>query len=146
AIVVGDGADLRVLQALAILIGLGWGALALTVNSNFGRGFFLVTSALGLAAALADILRGPRCRCLLKTAVSLESLPSVSRRSIASRFSSAIAQAVQATQSDLPPVAPAVVSVAPVAEPTAPAPPIEAGPAHRSYVAECLFVLLIIDA
>jgi hypothetical protein len=80
AIVISDGPDLRAVQALAVAVSLGWAALALAMSSTFGQGFYAITGFFALALAIIDIARGPRCRCVLHTAVSTESLPSVSRR------------------------------------------------------------------
>src|SRR5450631_648627 len=86
AIVISDGPDLRAAQALAVIVSLGWSALALAVSSHFGKGFFALTGFCGLLLAIIDIVRGPRCRCVLHTAVSREALTPVCRRNASWKF------------------------------------------------------------
>src|SRR5450631_2518161 len=86
AIVISDGPDLRAVQALAVLASLGWAALALAVSSTFGQGFFAITGFFALTLAIIDIARGPRCRCVLHTAVTREPLFPVSRRNASWKF------------------------------------------------------------
>ena len=101
AIVISDGPDLRALQALAVLASLGWAALALAMSSRFGQGFFVITGFFALALAVIDIARGPRCRCMLHTAVSREPLSPVSRRNASWKFLTAVLPAIEAAQGPL---------------------------------------------
>src|SRR5580704_13928210 len=86
AIVVSDGPDRIILQTLAVLASIAWGAGAFAVDLAFGKWFFAVTGFLFLALAILDIARGPRCRCFLHTAVSRWPLRPVSRQRIAGKF------------------------------------------------------------
>jgi hypothetical protein len=144
AVVISDGPDMRAFQSIAVIASVGWGSLAAAVNSDFGRGFFIVTALLGLTLTVIDILRGPRCRCVLKTAVSVERLPSVSRRSIATVFLGAIAAAVENVQGSLSAEQLAGYTGAPIqAAPVVTPPEVTRG---RTYVAEILFGLVLLDA
>jgi hypothetical protein len=94
--------DRTVLQILAVITALAWGALAVTVAVTFWKWVFIATGAVGVLLAILDIARGPRCRCTLYTAVSQEPLPPVSRQRIAARFLAALRPAVEAVQGALP--------------------------------------------
>jgi hypothetical protein len=143
ALVISDGPDFRMLQALAIVAGLGWASLALAVSSTFGRGFFMITGFGVLALAIVDIWRGPRCRCVLHTAVSKELLSPVSRRNSSWTFLSQVLPAIEAVQgpADVAQLQAASTNPAAVAEPEPPEVKHE-----RSYVAEILFGLLALSA
>ena len=146
ALVISDGPDYRVLQGLAIVAGLGWASLALAVSSTFGRGFFLITGFGLLALAVVDIWRGPRCRCVLYTAVSKELLSPVSRRNSSWNFLSQVLPAIEAVQGPVDVEQLQAASVDPNAGvmPGQPAPPEVQH--ERSYVAEILFGLLALSA
>jgi hypothetical protein len=146
AIVISDGPDLRAIQALAVMAALGWMALALAMSSTFGQGFFLITGSIGLTFAIIDIWRGPRCRCVLHTAVSKEPLPPVSRRNASWKFLAAVLPAIEAVQG---PIALEQLQAAsshpqPGTEASQPQPPEVTH--TRSYLGELLFGLVLLDA
>jgi hypothetical protein len=146
AIVISDGPDLRAVQALAVAVSLGWAALALAMSSTFGQGFYAITGFFALALAIIDIARGPRCRCVLHTAVSTEPLPSVSRRNASWRFLSVVLPAIEAVQGPLELEQLQTASsqyVAQTSSPQAQPPEVKRS---RSYVAEILFGMLVVDA
>ncbi len=64
--------------------------------------FFAITGAMALALVIADIARGPRCRCYLTTAVSRELLRPVSRMREAESFLAMVQPAIEAAQGSLP--------------------------------------------
>jgi hypothetical protein len=68
------------------------------MSSSFAKGFFLVTGGIALAFAIADIARGPRCRCFLHTAVSREPLTPVGRMRTARNFLAQLQPAIEAVQ------------------------------------------------
>jgi hypothetical protein len=146
AIVISDGPDLRAVQALAVAVSLGWAALALAMSSTFGQGFFAITGFFALALSIIDIARGPRCRCVLHTAVTTEPLPSVSRRNASWKFLSAVLPAIEAVQGPLGLEQLQTASSQYVAQTSsAQAQPPEVKRA-RSYVAEIFFGMLVVDA
>jgi len=69
-----------------------------TLFQAYTKGFFLVTGGIALAFVIADIARGPRCRCFLHTAVSREPLTPVARMRIARRFVAQLQPAIEAVQ------------------------------------------------
>jgi hypothetical protein len=146
ALVISDGPNLGVLQALAIVAGLGGASLALLVSSTFGRGFFMITGLGVLALAIVDIWRGPRCRCVLHTAVSKELLSPVSRRNTSWNFLSQVLPAIEAVQGPVDVAQLQAASTNPAAGvmPVQPEPPEVKH--ERSYVAEILFGLLALSA
>jgi hypothetical protein len=146
AIVISDGPDLRAVQALAVLASLGWAALALAVDSTFGRGFFLITGFSALVFAIIDIARGPRCRCVLHTAVSREPLSPVCRRNASWKFLSAVLPAIEAVQGPLNLEQLQVAAAHSVAQTESAQPQPPEVKRKRSYVAEILFGLLVVDA
>ncbi len=146
AIVISDGPDLRAVQALAVAVSLGWAALALAMSSSFGQGFFAITGFLALALAIVDIARGPRCRCVLHTAVSTEPLPSVSRRNASWKFLSVILPAIEAVQGPLELEQLQTASSQYVAQTSSNQTQPPEVKRARSYVAEILFGMLVVDA
>jgi hypothetical protein len=146
ALVISDGPDFRVLQALAVVASLGWASLALTVSSSFGREFFIVTGFVVLALAIVDIWRGPRCRCVLHTAVSKEVLSPVSRRNTTWSFLSQVLPAIEAVQGPADVAQLQAASTNPGAGMMA----VQAEPPgvthERNYVAEILSGILALSA
>jgi hypothetical protein len=69
-----------------------------TLFQAYTKGFFLLTGGIGLAFVIADIARGPRCRCFLHTAVSREPLAPVGRMRIARNFLAQLQPAIEAVQ------------------------------------------------
>lgn len=143
AIVISDGPDFRALQALAIVAALGWASIALAIDSTFGRGFFIVTGVAALAGAILDIARGPRCRCVLHTAVSRELLSPVSRRAKSWEVMSQVLPAIEAVQGPVD-TAQLQAQVPDAAATAVPEPPVVSH--DRNYVAEILFGLLALSA
>ena len=145
AIVISDGPDLRAIQGLAVIASLGWMAIALAMSSTFGQGFFFLTGLTGLVLSIVDIWRGPRCRCVLHTAVSKEPLSPVSRRNASWKFLSAVLPAIEAVQGPLAPEQ--LQAAANPQQETAPSQPQPPEVTHaRSYLAELLFGLLLLNA
>ena len=143
AIVISDGPDLRVLAVIAIVAALGWASIARAVSSTFGRGFFIVTGFAVVALAIVDIAKGPRCRCVLHTAVSKEVLSPVSRRARTWEFLSQVLPAIEAVQGPVD-VAQLQMQAPNTGASATPEPPeVRHG---RSYVAEILFGLLALSA
>ncbi len=143
AIVISDGPDLRALAVFVIVAALGWASIALAVSSTFGRGFFIVTGFTVLALAIVDIARGPRCRCVLHTAVSKEVLSPVSRRARTWEFLSQVLPAIEAVQGAVDVAQLQMQQPNPAASATPEPPEVKHG---RSYVAEILFGLLALSA
>jgi hypothetical protein len=143
AIVVSAGPDRIVLQTLAVLASIAWGAGAFAVDLTFGKWFFAATGLLFLVLAIVDIARGPRCRCFLHTAVSRWPLLPVSRQRIARRFLATIVPAIETVQGPLS--AEQLAEMATSAEPADPAPwPEVTRP--RWGAAHVLFALFLLDA
>lgn len=140
AISVTDGPDVLAIQLLAGLAAIGWILLAVYVNAVWAKWFFAVSGALFLALALVDIGRGPRCRCLLYTAVSQLRLRPVSRQRIAREFLAAVTPAIEAAQGHL-------AGKTPAAEPESSAaiavPPLQT---QRFSATQVLFGLYLLDA
>jgi hypothetical protein len=82
------------LAATALL----WLFCYVLVTWTFAKGFFIVTGAIGLAAVIADVARGPRCRCFLHTAVSRELLSPVGRMRTARDFLAKLLPTIEAVQ------------------------------------------------
>src|ERR1700719_1283012 len=101
AIVITGVPDRTVLQVFAAGAAVAWVLALLAVTSIFGKVFFTVTGGVALAWVVADIARGPRCRCHLYTAVSLELLTPVSRIRTARAFLGRIRPAIEAVQGKL---------------------------------------------
>lgn len=147
AIVVTDGPAATVSRFIGAAASVAWTSLALTVASTFAVRFFLLTGVAAIALVLLDILRGPRCRCHLYTAVSRELLTPVSRQRVARAFLAAIGPAIEAVQGTFPPERIAELGrmrgASPLTDPGAEPPHV---PPARNYVQEVLFGLLLLDA
>jgi hypothetical protein len=100
-----------------------------------------------LAFAILDIARGPRCRCVLQTAVSGERLYPISRTRTARSFLAAITPAIEAVQGSAPledlAAQAAMKPHMALAESTAQPPAIER---PLGYTPEILFGLLMLDS
>jgi hypothetical protein len=138
AIVVSSLPDRTPFQVGAAAASLLWAMIFLIVDSRVAKGFFLVTGAAALAIVIADIARGPRCRCYLSTAVSRELLAPVTRASTARAFLDQVRPAIEAAQGTL--AASAEMTMAPAIDPP-PQIPVEQG-----YLPEILFGLYLVDA
>lgn len=115
--------------------------LALTVVPNPAwRGLLGVVGAFPAAIALADYLRGPRCRMLIKTPVSNEFLPPVSRLTVAQFVISRLKPAVEQVQQGVWNSEMTPASGPPVMVP----PPLDPAPANRLLPA--VFGLVSLDA
>jgi hypothetical protein len=145
AIVVSEGGRRAVWQAAAASVCF---AASIWVQLTFGKGFF---AALGLAAlvlAILDIAHGPRCRCVLQTAVSGERLYPISRMRTARSFLATITPAIETVQGSVPAdelvaraamTPPQITLVGPTPQPPAIDRPL-------SYTPEVLFGLLMLDS
>src|SRR5579863_5147921 len=101
AIVVSNGPDRVILQTLAVLASIAWGAGALAVSLTFGKWFFGLTGLLFLVLAVLDIARGPRCHCVLHTAVNRWPLLPVSRQRVARKVLATLTPAIVGVQGSL---------------------------------------------
>jgi hypothetical protein len=99
AIVVTEGGRRAVWQAVAASI---WFAASIAVQVTFGKGFFATLGLVALIWAILDIARGPRCRCVLQTAVSRERLHPISRMRTARAFLATISPAIESVQGSVP--------------------------------------------
>ena len=144
AIVVSEGGKRNFWPPLLLLVSL---ALGLSARSNFGRGFFAVTGVLALVLVILDVARGPRCSCVLQTAVSGERLYPISRMRTARSFLASITPAIEAVQGSAPvedlPAQAAMKPQIALAESTAQPPAIER---PLGYTPEILFGLLMLDS
>ena len=84
-----------------ILAALAWMSLWFAVDSKFAKWTFEVTGALAILWPIVDIARGPRCRCFLRTRVSGEFLPPVSRIKTADNFLALIRPVIESVQGAL---------------------------------------------
>ncbi len=90
------------LQAALATAALLWLLCFLLVTSAFAKYFFIITGGIALAAALIDIMLGPRCRCYLHTAVSRELLTPVKRMNTARLVLGKLQSAIEAVQGAIP--------------------------------------------
>ena len=147
AIVITEAADAWGLRALAILAAVGWGSIGLAVSSYGARAFFWITALLGIAFVVLDIARGPRRKCVLKTAITSEQLRPVSRKKTADDFVATVSQAVQSVQGVVEPLEPGHFEPASIqVQPMAPEPPSQETSNNRGYLPEILFAVLFFDA
>jgi hypothetical protein len=116
AIVVTQLPSQLVLQIVMLLAALAWMSLWFAVDSKFAKWTFEITGAFALLWPLVDIARGPRCRCFLRTRVSGEFLPPVSRIKTADNFLALIRPVIESVQGPL--IAPVVLE-----SPAEPPPP-----------------------
>lgn len=104
SIVVTELPSRLALQGVMIAAALASMALWFAVGPRWEKWTFAIAGALALLAAIVDIARGPRCRCVLQTRVSREWLAPVSRVRIARKFLAAIRPRIEAVQGVLPPM------------------------------------------
>jgi hypothetical protein len=144
AIVVSEGGRRAVWQAAAASVCF---AASIWVQLTFGKGFFAAMGLVALAWAILDIARGPRCRCVLQTAVSGERLYPISRMRTARSFLAAITPAIEAVQGSAPvedlAAQAAMKPQIALAESTAQPPALER---PLGYTPEILFGLLMLDS
>jgi len=148
AIVVSEGGRRAVWQAVAASVCF---AASIAVRSTFGKGFFAAIGLVALGLAIWDIVRGPRCRCVLQTAVSGECLYPISRMRTARTFLAALTPAIETVQGSVPgedlAARAAMAHQSALAESTpqpTPQPPAIDRP--LSYTPEILFGLLMLDS
>ena len=149
---------------------IGVGMLLIAWAAGPVRTFFLGVAGLGFAIAAIDLLRGPRCRCTIQTAVSRERLRALPRLRAAQKLIASITPIIEAAQGGLflqtaAPGAQGVVPPLQEAAPVEPARPLPmeqtgasgilqpGGPPQlptvrhaRSYLPETLFGLLALDS
>lgn len=101
AIVVTELPSRMPLQAALGGVALLWMLAYLAVISIFAKSFFLVSGGIALAAVIADIARGPRCRCFLHTAVSREPLSPVRRMRVADKVLMQLQSAIESVQGSI---------------------------------------------
>ncbi len=142
AIVVTTVPDRMPLQILAFFASLLWTSALFAVSLMFWKIFFGVTGTIAIAIFIADIARGPRCRCHLYTAVSRELLAPVSRVRGARAFLDRIRPAIEGVQGTL--ATERIATLEPSGRPLGQAPPEV--PAPPGYLPEILFGLFLIDA
>jgi len=128
-----------VLQMVMILAALAWMSLWFAVDSKFAKWAFEISGAIGLLWPIADIARGPRCRCFLRTRVSGELLEPVSRIKTANNFLTLIRPVIESAQGVLAPET--VETSSAVLEP--PPPQIVSSP---GYLPEILFGTFLLNA
>jgi hypothetical protein len=137
AIVVTQLPSQFVLQIVMILAALAWMSLWFAVDSKFAKWTFEITGALALLWPIVDIARGPRCRCFLRTRVSGEFLPPVSRIKTADNFLALIRPVIESVQGPL--TAPVVLE-----SPAEPPPPdLSVAP---GYLPEFVFGTFLLNA
>jgi hypothetical protein len=98
ALVVAEMPSRLPLQAALGATAVLWMLAFMLVASAFAKGFFLVIGGIALALVIADVARGPRCRCFLHTAVSRELLAPIARMRTARKFLERIQPAIEAVQ------------------------------------------------
>jgi hypothetical protein len=144
AIVVAEGGRRAIWQAAVALVCF---AFSMWVQFTFGKRFFAAIGLAALVLAILDIVRGPRCRCILQTAVSGERLYPISRMRTARSFLAAITPAIEAVQGSVPVEDLAAQAITPpqvvIAESTVQPPAIER---PLVYTPEILFGLLMLDS
>ena len=144
AIVVAEGGRRAIWQAAVAWVCF---VASISVRSTLGKGFF---GAIGLGAlllAIIDIARGPRCRCVLQTAVSGERLYPIARMHTARSFLATITPEIEAVQGsaaveDLAEQSAMKPQIA-LTESTVQPPAIDR---PLGYTAEILFGLLMLDS
>lgn len=142
AIAVTELPDRTLWQILALAAAVLWTLALLLVDQRLDRYFFGATGAIAIAVVIADIVRGPRCRCYVYTAVSREVLAPVARMRTARAFLDRIRPAIESVQGTLAPETMAAVPQAAGPEPEA-APEV---PAPPGYLPETLFGLFLVNA
>lgn len=126
-----------VLQVVMILAALAWMSFWFVVDSRFAKWAFEITGAVALLLSIADIARGPRCRCFLRTRVSGQLLAPVSRIATARKFLAAVRPRIEAAQG--------VLESLPAIETAQPSPPPELV-SSPGYVPEILFATFLVNA
>lgn len=141
SIVITTRADSTPLQIGAAGAAILWAMVALAVTSLFAKIFFVSTGAIALAIVALDLIRGPRCRCHLYTAVSRELLPSVNRVRSAQALLAQLRPAIEAVQGAL--ALDRISTLEPQARPLDSPPEV---PQPPGYLPEILFGLFLLNA
>jgi len=103
AIVITEGPDSslrRGFLGVGVLILLIW---AWTATSIAGRVFLGSVSLIAIALMIREVTRGPRCRCVLQTAVTREHVDALSRTREARRFLEMVTPLIQGAQGHIVP-------------------------------------------
>ena len=103
AIVITEGPDFSLLRGLfgvGVLILIIW---TWTATSVAGRVFLGSISLIAVALLIREMARGPRCRCILQTAVSRERVDALSRTREARRFLELVTPRIESAQSHIAP-------------------------------------------
>ncbi len=141
SIVVTEMPDAKAFQFL-VLAGIITGAVGfLSVDSLAARIFFGAIGAIALLAMIGNIALGPRCRCVLNTAITHEELAPLSRTRSAQKVLDRLRPMIEAVQGSLTPDRAAAVDL--------PRESFEKPPAVASspgYLPESLFILFLINA
>jgi hypothetical protein len=101
SIVITQRPSQLVLQIVMIVAALAWMSLWFAVDSKFAKGAIEITGAIALLIPIVDIAKGPRCRCFLRTRVSGELLPPVSRVKTADNFLALLRPVIESVQGSL---------------------------------------------
>ncbi len=142
AIVITQGPDVSVPRGLfgvLILIGLLW---AITATSIAGKVFLGLVTVIAAGLLIRDVMRGPRCRCVLQTAVSREQVDALSRTREARRFVEQVTPLIEQAQQQIVPQerdSTASSETSPMPDAAAQPPAISRRP---SFAAETFFGLL----
>ena len=128
-------------QIAGALAAILWTLGFLAVDSLFAKYFFAITGAMALAAAIADLLSGPYCRCHLTTEVSRELLRPVSRVRTVQSLMANLGPAIEAVQGHLGPLE--EIRVSPPGPGLGQPPEV---PAPPGFLPEAVFALFLIDA
>ncbi len=141
SIVVTELPPRTVARSAIILAALAWMGLWFALEARWAKWAIELSGVLALLIPIADIARGPRCRCVLHTRVSREPLEPVSRIRIARKCLAEIRPRIEAVQGVLPPTLepfPQAPSVTETPPPETPSPP--------GYLPEIVFGLFLANA
>ncbi len=144
AIVITEGPDSSIPRALfgvGVLILVAWAASATTFA---GRAFLGILGLFAAGMLVRDVMRGPRCRCVLQTAINREKIDALSRTHGARSFLELVSPLIQRSQqhiqaSDAAPVSGFAVPSEATLVPTPPQVPEKPG-----FAAESFFGLLFL--
>ena len=148
SIVVSERPRVSIWSVLAGVASLAWMSLAFRTSTPFSQGFFVITGLIGLVLVIVDLARGPRCRCIVQTAVSREILRPVSRVRTARKVLRQVGAAIDEIQGckEVGELAVEEASVAPWAvSPSLDESPPEIGKS-LNFAGEVLFGLLLADS
>ncbi len=141
AIVITGLPDRTPWQIAAIAISIVWTLALFAVTPLIEKIFFGVTGAVAIAVSIADLARGPRCRCYLHTAVTRELLSPVSRLRLARAFLDRLRPVVESVQGML-----AAQDLGALPSGSAAAPAAPELPHAPGYLPEVLFAMFLLNA